>query len=149
MTGGRLIQKKGDMGERIAKAQLSLLGIELIERVATPVSLRPYRDKITGNIIPGVFHVKYRERVSGDIRGVWPGGKSVHCEVKLRDKPRLRHSDIRKHQRDWLDAHDKTGGISLLIWVSGTDIFVLRWPIPDFVKGTGLSMERAREFSII
>lgn len=147
--GGRLTKQKGVMGERIARVQLSLLGIELIERVATPVSLIPYRDPTTEKIIPGVFSVKYCDRVSGDIRGVWPGGKSVHCEVKLRDKPRLRFSDIRKHQRDWLTKHDKTGGISLLIWVSGTDIFVLRWPIPGFDKGTGLSMEKAREFSII
>lgn len=138
----------GNTGEEIARLQLRALGIELVEKVATPVKLKPYYDHIRGAVVPGVFYVEYAEKVSGDVRGVLPGGISVHCEVKVKDEDKIKNSVIKKHQRAWLDNHAAIGGLSLFVWVCFHEVFILRWPIEGFVPGTTLSVERARELQI-
>lgn len=135
-------QRIGGAGERYAASALSALGVELVERIGTPVKLCPHPR------IPGYFRVIWSEPVSGDFRGILPGGRSVLAECKTILDRNLRFSDLREHQPDALTRHAEMGGLSLLVWVHGSGIFVLRWPVPGFAPGTSITPERAAALAL-
>jgi hypothetical protein len=133
-------QASGEVGEQIAESVMRSLGIVLVEKIATPTKY------IRGKMV----HVG---KVSGDRRGILsPNGKSVHAEVKSRKSKNLPFSALENHQRKWLSDHAKHGGLSLLIWISSWDVYVMRWGpegIPGFTeKGSSITPEVARSLNL-
>lgn len=141
-------QKIGKNGERLAQAVLNGLGIEMLEKIGTPVLLSPYVDFRTGRTIPGVFRVKFGEKVSGDRRGILPDGTSVLIEVKTIWNGNLVYSELDNHQHNALKRHAGFKGLSLLVYVHQTGVYVMKYPpegIPGFVPRKSITPERARE----
>lgn len=138
---GATNQATGKHGEGLARDALTRLGLRRIERIE--VGHRVIRDD-QGTVI----RVIPIEKVSGDFKAMMPGGVYVHIEVKHREE-RLRFGDLKPHQVDALNEHTQLGGIGLVCWVSGDDeVFILQWPIPDFVPRKSLSLPRARQLKI-
>ena len=136
-------QRIGRAGQNQAAAILSKIGIEMVEQIGTPVHLIPAHEHRKD-----VFRVIFGEKVSGDHRGILYGGRSVLAETKTIMDGNLQYSQLREHQPGRLSAHATFGGLSLLVWVHATGIFVMRWPIEGFEPGKGISPERARELNI-
>ena len=132
-------QRIGKHGQDLAAAALRQLGIEMVEQIGTPVILLP----ACKHKRPPVFSVIWGEKVSGDHRGILPGGRSVLAETKTILDRNLRYSDLREHQPDRLSEHARHGGLSLLVWVHHTGVYVMRWPILSFAPGMGISFEFA------
>ena len=136
----RQSQRAGVIGEQLAERVMFGLGIRLVEQIATPTKF------VRGKMI----HVG---KVSGDRRGVLPpNGLSVHAEVKTYKTENLAYSALKSHQRDWLTRHAQAGGLSLLIWVSTFDIYVMEWGIdgiPGYMKPrSSITPELARSLNI-
>jgi len=130
-------QRTGKVGEEFARRALEAVGVRMVEKIGTPVRIVPGRRPI------------YGERVSGDHRGVAPGGISVLAETKTIVGRNLVYSDLREHQPGRLTLHADLDGISLLVWVYAADeVFIMRWPVPGFEPGTSITPERARELAI-
>jgi hypothetical protein len=134
-------QRVGKAGEDWAANAVRALGVEMIERIGTPV-------KIVRTRPGGWVQVIWGEKVSGDTRGVLPGGRSVLVETKTILERNLQWGDLRPHQPGRLSQHAELGGLSLLVWVHSTGIFVLEWPISDFRHGKSITPERAQELHI-
>lgn len=117
----------GKHGENLAHSILNGLGLEFIERIGTPVKLI----KIPGHR-QGVYQVIFGEKVAADHRAMLPDGRSVLIEVKTILDRNLAWSDLREHQPTKLQQHTDLNGLSLLVWVHDTDIYVMRWPIEGF-----------------
>jgi hypothetical protein len=130
-------QRIGSAGQEKAAAALRAAGVEMVEKIATPVKL------IRANV-PGTYRVIFGETVSGDHRGILPDGTSVLAETKTILNRNLRYSDLRDHQPGRLTEHHEHNGVSLLVWVHSSGIYIMRWPIPLFVKGKSISQEEAR-----
>lgn len=129
----------GKHGQNIAASVLSgRCGINMVEKIGTPVLAIPDKRH------PGLFRVIFEAKVSGDHRGLIGNGISVLAETKTILDRNLRYSDLREHQPARLDEHVKFGGISLLVWVHGSDAYVMRWPIEGFEYGSSVSHERAQ-----
>ena len=133
-------QKIGKHGQSLAAAALRQLGIEMVEEIGTPVHLIPVK---TSKAAPPAYRVVYGEKVSGDHRGILPGGRSVLAECKTILDRNLRWSDLREHQPDRLSEHARHGGLSLLVWVHHTGVHVMRWPVLGFAPGEGMPPEFA------
>lgn len=130
-------QRIGQIGQNHAANALRGIGVMCVEKIATPVRLLPARAK-------GTFKVVWGEVVSGDHRGIIPGkGTSVLAETKTILDRNLRYSDLRDHQPERLTEHHENNGISLLVWVHSTGIYIMRWPITYFVKGKSITPEEA------
>jgi len=129
-------KETGARGEREAQSVLSGMGIEMLEKVGTPIKAFP-----AGK---GLFKVIWGEKVSGDRRGILPGGISVLIEVKTILDKNLIYSDLRKHQPDRLVTHASWGGLSLLVWVHNSGTYVMMFPIEGFVPRKSLTPEVAR-----
>lgn len=137
-------QKIGKAGEEWAMNAVRALGVEMVERIGTPVKIvRTSPDKRWHQIIWG-------EKVSGDTRGVLPGGRSVLVETKTILNRNLRFGDLRDHQPGRLSQHAELGGLSLLVWVHSSGIYILEWPIRDFRHGKSITPEDAQnlQFSV-
>jgi hypothetical protein len=130
-------QSIGGAGEQYAASALSSLGVEMVERIGTPVKAIPHPR------IPGYYQVIWYEPVAGDHRGILPGGRSVLAETKTILNRNLQYSDLREHQPGCLSRHSELGGLSLLVWVHSTGIFVMRWPIDGFEPHKSITPERA------
>ena len=128
-------RKAGFSSEEAAAAQLRALGFHMVEPIET--GWRVVRDR-HGRIVRA-FPL---EKVSGDIRAVAPGGRSVLVEVKERDR-NLRWSDFQPHQREVLTRHAALGGLSLVMWLHNGRFYVLQWPIPGFGPRKSISPARA------
>jgi len=128
----------------LAAAALRQLGIEMVEQIGTPVHLIPAH-----GTRKDVFRVAYGEKVSGDHRGILPGGRSVLAETKTILDRNLRWSDLRDHQPDRLSEHAQHGGLSLLVWVHHTGVHVMRWPILGFAPGEGMPPEFAMSIASV
>lgn len=129
--------RTGKAGQNYAASALTILGIRMVEKIGTPVILIPSR-------IKGLFKVRYEEKVSGDHRGILPGGRSVLAETKTILNRNLTYSDLREHQPARLTMHAELGGLSLLVWVRAPyEIYVMEWPIEGFGPGKGITPERA------
>lgn len=129
----------GKAGENLARSTLASLGVEMIENVGTPVVLLPVGKQ--GNI----FRVIWGEPVAGDHRGILPGGRSVLAEAKTILNRNLQWSDLRPHQPGALLAHHNHGGLSLLVWIHSSGVYVLEFPLDGFGPGKGVTPERARQ----
>ena len=140
----RRSQAKGDTGERIARLALSALGLRQIERIYTGVVIHEWMSWL-GH---GVARISAKYRVSADFRALTNEGRSVLVEVKARDD-KLVWSDLKDHQRSALTEHHLANGLSLLVWITGSDVFVLRWPIDNFgYRKKALTPQRAQRLHI-
>jgi hypothetical protein len=128
-------QQTGKYGQELAAAVLRGMGIEMVEQIGTPVLLIP-ADKGRQT-----YRVVYGEKVSGDHRGILRGGRSVLVETKTVLDRNLRWSDLRDHQPERLQQHHDLGGLSLLVWVHHTGVFVMAFPILGFGKGESIAPE--------
>jgi len=132
-------QRTGKSGENVAASRLRALGICMVERIGTPVKIVPGRAPIWG------------EKVSGDFRGILPGGRSVLVECKTVEH-NLRWSDFREHQPKALTEHAMYGGLSLVVWVHSSGAYVLDWlhltNLLLFAPGISIAPELARELDI-
>ena len=128
-------QRIGSAGEEQAALALRRLGIEMVEEIATPVIVSRASGK------PVI--VAWKEPVSGDHRGILPGGRSVLVETKTIHDRNLRWSDLREHQPGRLDRHADLGGLSLLVWVHSSGIYIMVWPVPGFGPGRSIEPRRA------
>jgi hypothetical protein len=116
------------------------MGVLMVERIHTPWNI--IRHPATRKIITA-FPL---EKVSGDFRGVLPGGRSVLCEVKSCD--RLVFSAFDKHQITALNDHFKAGGLSLIGWKWADGNSLMRWPVEGFGPRTSLASQRAKVLDI-
>lgn len=146
----RAKQRQGAVGQSVATLALHRLGVQMAEEIATPVILKPARKPIQGKPTP--FYVTYGKKVSGDHRGVMPGGRSVLAETKSMRGERLVYSDLREHQPERLSEHAELGGLSLLIWASEYGTFVMEWPVLlkiGFKPGKGIGIDQAKTLDIV
>jgi hypothetical protein len=60
----------------------------------------------------------------------------------------LRYGDLRAHQPERLQMHANLGGLSLLVWVHHTGIYIMKFPIDGFEKGSSITVSQARELNI-
>jgi len=132
-------QHLGSAGQNLAASTLSGMGIEMVEKIGTPVVLAPVGSG------KNVFHVRFGEKVSGDHRGILPGGRSVLAETKTILDRNLQWSDLREHQPGRLCRHADLGGLSLLVWVHTSGVYVMQFPLEGFGERKSISVERARE----
>ena len=132
-------QSIGSAGETQAANALRRIGVDMVEEIATPVIVRQQGGRL---VVLG-----YKEKVSGDHRGIYRG-RSVLAETKTVIDRNLQYSDLRSHQPERLAYHAELGGLSLLIWVHHTGVYIMQFPIEGFYKGRSLSVERARELNI-
>lgn len=153
---GKRNQRIGNAGEEFVANALSGRGLDMVEKVGTPVRLIPVEDRARlalnrkGVRTSDLFHVKFGEKVSGDRRAIIGGmGISVLIEVKTRLTSKLSVSDFEAHQLPALEEHDRLGGLSLIAWVHESGVYVMRAPIPGFEKYKPLSPERAAGLDII
>lgn len=133
--------KLGKAGEQHAMNAVRALGVEMVEQIGTPFKIIK-----TGknHWYQGIFG----EKVSGDARGVLPGGRSVLVETKTILDRNLQWGDLRPHQPGRLSQHAELGGWSLLVWVHQTGIYVMEWPISDFRRGKSITPECAQNLKI-
>ena len=136
-------QLTGKHGQNVAASALSRIGVEMVEQIGTPMKLIPFSVQRRD-----VFRVIFGEKVSGDHRGVLYGGRSVLAETKTILDRNLRYSDLREHQPGRLSSHATFGGLSLLVWVHATGVYIMEWPIEGFAEGKSISPEKARELNI-
>lgn len=136
-------QTIGKHGQNVAASSMSQLGIEMVEQIGTPVKLIP-----VDNHRKDVFRVVFGEKVSGDHRGILYGGRSVLAETKTILDRNLRYSDLREHQPGRLTSHAIFGGLSLLVWVHGSGVYIMEWPIEGFTEGKSITPEKARSLRI-
>jgi hypothetical protein len=120
-------QRHGVAGQNLAAGALARAGVAMVEKIGTPI-------RMIG--VPGTptFRVVFEEKVSGDHRGVLGdgSGKSVLAETKTVLDGNLTWSRLREHQPERLTYHHELGGISLLVWVHSTGVYIMRWPIGGF-----------------
>jgi hypothetical protein len=131
----------GKAGQIHAASVLSGLGVNMVEPIGTPAKYIPYAPN--GRIVPGVYRVIFGEKVSGDHRGIMDNGISVLIETKTILDRNLRYSDLIEHQPIRLSQHALHHGISLLVWVHDTGIYVMRFPIDGFEPGKSISPSKA------
>lgn len=129
----------GKDGEQLARSVLAGLGLEMIEKIGTPVKLIPVRSAHQKN----VFFVVWGEKVAADHRAMLPDGRSVLIEVKTIYDRNLVWSDLREHQPAKLQQHANLNGLSLLVWVHDSGVYVMRFPIEGFGPGKGITPEKA------
>ena len=134
-------QSIGKHGQKFARSMLSGLGLEFIEEIGTPVILIP----VSGPR-KNIYQVIWGDKVAGDHRAMLPDGRSVLIEVKTILDRNLTGSDLREHQPMKLQQHADFNGLSLLVWVHDTGVYVMRCPIAGFGPGKGITPERAAEF---
>lgn len=133
-------QQIGKHGEQLAESVLNGLGIELLEKVGTPVKLIPVTHRLRN-----VFQVIFGERVSADRRGILPNGRSVLIEVKTIMDKNLTWGALRPHQPGALTRHAEFNGLTLLVWVHSSGVYVMLWPILNFMHGKGITPEQAAQ----
>jgi hypothetical protein len=132
-------QNIGKHGEQLARSVLSGLGLEFIEEIGTPVKLIPVRYGARRD----VYQVIWGEKVAGDHRAMFPDGRSVLIEVKTVYERNLVWSDLREHQPAKLQQHADLNGLSLLVWVHHSGVYVMRWPVDGFRFGKGITPAEA------
>jgi hypothetical protein len=141
-------QRIGRAGENQAASKLAGLGIEMVEKIGTPVELIPAKTE-GGFRRKDIFYVVFGQKVSGDHRGILPGGRSVLIETKTILDRNLQWSDLREHQPGRLINHAELGGLSLLTWVHNTGIYVMEFQEMvrnGFGPRTSVRVEQARRY---
>lgn len=135
-------QQIGKGGENAARLALLASGVLMVEKIGTPVRLLPAGRH-------GIFKVIFGERVSGDHRGIMPDGRSVLAETKTILERNLAWSDLREHQPDKLQEHADYHGLSLLVWVHMTGVYIMEWPVPGFGPRKSITIEFASNYDEI
>lgn len=128
----------GDAGQNLAANALRQLDVRMVEKIGTPVKCIPTSR-------PGVFTVIWGEKVAGDHRGVLVGGRSVLAETKTILDRNLRWSDFREHQPAALTEHAELGGLSLVVWVHSSGVYVMQWPVDGLEAGKSITPEVAAD----
>lgn len=101
-------RKAGRASEQLVRIALRQRGVQRIEKIEVGWGIvRDAKGKIV-NAYP-------LEKVSGDFRGLLPGGRAVHVEAKGRSGKVL-YSDLEAHQVAALDEVTRLGGLALLAW---------------------------------
>ncbi len=136
-TSGKHNQQIGSAGQNVAAGALRALGVEMVEQIGTPVRLVPVGQG------SGVYRVIWGDKVSGDHRGILRGGTSVLAETKTIIDRNLRYSDMREHQPERLTEHAQRGGVSLLVWVHRSGVYVMQFPIAGFERGKSIEIKQA------
>ncbi len=139
----RAQDRTGKQGQNLAASALRMLGIEMVEKIGTPVKLIPVQYQGRKD----VYRVIWGEKVSGDHRGILPNGRSVLAETKTILDRNLRWSDLREHQPGRLDQHNQHGGLTLLVWVHSSGVYIMQWPVLGFGEGKSITPEQAQELS--
>lgn len=137
---GRKNYKQGEVAQDLFELRLRALGVLMVERIHTPWKV--VRHPVTRKIINAI----QVQKVSGDFRGVLPGGRSVLVEVKSCE--RLVFSVFADHQVRALDDHVQAGGLSLIGWKWSTGDALLEWPAYAFRPRASLSIEHAKQRNI-
>lgn len=137
---GRKNYKQGEVAQDLFEIRLRSLGVLMVERIHTPWKI--VRHPVTRKIVNAI----QMEKVSGDFRGILPGGRSVLVEVKSCEH--LVFSAFADHQVNALNEHRETGGLSLIGWKWPTGDAILQWPIIGFIPRTSLPIEYAERFNI-
>lgn len=135
---GRKSQRSGSVGEDIAKMALRTMGVCMVEQIATPIVTTQRRN--------GWVKIRRKEKVSGDIRGLLPGGRRVLAEVKTVNDDRLIFSRLKPHQVDALNENHELGAVSLLVLVHPYGHCVMRWPIEGFGPRTSIHIDDAAQY---
>lgn len=130
----------GKHGQILARSVLSGMGFQMIEEIGTPMRLIPVK-----SLRSNVYQVIFGEKVAGDHRALLPNGRSVLIEVKTIYERNLVWSDLREHQPAKLSEHDLWGGLSLLVWVHDSGVYVMMFPVDGFGPGKGITAVRAAE----
>ena len=139
----RANQKIGKHGQQQAASILAGMGLQMVEPIGTPVTLLPF------GLRRDVFRVIWGEKVSGDRTAIVPGsGRKVLVETKTILERNLRWSDLRTHQPERLYRNSELGGLSLLVWVHESGVYILQWPVPGFKKGKSIGVEKAQKLNI-
>lgn len=131
-------QKVGHDGESLAENVLRSLGVRCLERIGTPVRLIPHPTQ------SGYYRVIWGEKVAADRRGIMSDGRSVLVEVKTILDRNLSWSDLREHQPGALSEHSENHGLSLLVWVHHSGVYVLEWPVPGFGPHKSIPVDFAK-----
>jgi len=139
---GKANRMRGEIAQMIIQRRLQALGVLMLEPVHTPWRLRRVGCRIVG--------ATPMAKVSGDFRGIAPGGagRSILVEVKFRPD-RLTFSDLEPHQRLALDRNLAAGGLSYLAWVWDGGDALMQWPIPGFLPRASVSVERAKSLNVV
>ena len=132
----------GKIGQEHAAAALRRIGVNMVEKIGTPVKIIPARVK-------GTYTVVWGEKVSGDHRGILDDGTSVLAETKTIMDRNLVWSDLREHQPERLDQHAEFGGVSLLVLVHKSGVYVMRWPVPGFGPRKSITPEQAQQIDVM
>lgn len=132
----------GKIGQLRAASALRRVGVNMVEKIGTPVKIIPARVK-------GTYTVVWGEKVSGDHRGILADGTSVLAETKTILDRNLTWSDLRDHQPGRLEEHAGFGGVSLLVWVHSSGIYVMRWPVAGFGPRKSITPEQADQLNVM
>lgn len=141
----RYSRAKGKTGEQEARYALNTTNLNMVERIYTGWKLIRIVRRNAGQTLAWIVP---QAKVSGDFRAVTPQGRSVLIEVKYHNSPRLVLSQLASHQKDALQAHYESRGVSLLVWVTDDDTYILRWPVPGLAPRHGVTSEAARELDL-
>lgn len=131
-------KKRGNLAEQQVQRLMHYNGYSHIEKVHDAWRpIQPLTDA-KGNRQGGKWIcVMTTGTLSGDLRAVAPGGRSVLVEVKARDG-NLIYSTLQEHQRKSLDAHARAGGLSLVAWVADHGTYFIEWPIEGFIPRSSI-----------
>lgn len=142
-------KKIGQDGENLAQSVLNGLGIEMLEKIATPVLLSPHRTQ--SGKPTGAYFVTWGEKVSGDRMGILPNGIRVLTEVKTIWSGNLIYSELDDHQHYALKMNAYFHGLSLLVWVNSDGVSVMIYPkdgIAGFIPRKSITPDMAKELHV-
>ena len=129
-------RKAGAAAETLTRYELQRLGVCRVRKLEVGWGIVRNR---AGKIVSAYP----LERIDGDFSGILPDGTAVLVETKKRSD-KLVYSALENHQVQALNDHAEHNGLSLLVWVSDDDVYVMRWPIDGFESGTSLDAEQAQ-----
>jgi len=132
----RYSRAKGKTGEQQAVIALNTTNLQMVERIYTGWKMIRTIKRRGGQTLAWIVP---QAKVSGDFRAVTPRGQSVLIEVKYHADQSFFLSQLAKHQRKALTEHHENKGLSLVIWVTDDDAYILRWPVPGLVPRKGIT----------
>lgn len=124
---GDLSRIKGNQGQKLADEELVRRGVAMVRSIPTL--------KRAG---------RYVRTTAADTIGIIPGtGQSVIMEIKAYDGV-LQWSALRDDQHQRLAEHSQYGGISLIGWVNGKDVYIMQYPVAGFAPRRSITPEMAQ-----
>lgn len=135
--------KTGEVGETIARYALTARGFRMVEKIETGWKIVQWIERARG-----IARIVPIAKVSADWTAVVPdAGTRVLAEVKTYDRESFIWSLLKSYQHDRLAENESFGGISLVVWVRGSDAHIMRYGDlreAGFRKGRGIDVETAR-----